>query len=168
VVAANHPGFESPKQAGAATRDEPIHGYLVLASVFLGVTGSALLLLGRKARLPSPGALDAALLGLGTARLSRLITRDKVMRPLRAPFTVEQHEGPGEIKEQPKGSGLTRAAGELVTCPRCTAIWAASCLTITYFASPGVGRFVAMILSSSLVSDFVNRSLVLLNEAGSR
>jgi hypothetical protein len=110
--------------------------------------------------------LDLALLSLGTARLSRLITRDKVMRPLRAPFTVTQAEPSGEVHEHAEGSGWTRAIGELITCPRCTALWAASGLTVAYYATANVGRFATLVLSSALISDFTNRTLAMLNEVG--
>jgi hypothetical protein len=93
-----------------------------------------------------------------------LITRDKVMRPLRAPFTVTDRHEPGPTKEHAKGSGWVRAAGELITCPRCTAIWAASGLSLTYLASPSVGRFAGLVLANSLISDFVNRKFAILNE----
>jgi hypothetical protein len=143
---------------------EPIGAYVGLASAFLGLTCAAVLWLRHsKLILPKPNTLDVALIGLGTARLSRLITRDKVMRPLRAPFTVSERTVPGEAKERAKGSGLIRATGELMTCPRCTAIWAASGLCLTYFASPSVGRVVATILSSSFISDFANHEFALLS-----
>jgi uncharacterized protein DUF1360 len=153
----------APAPADAA---EPIAGYVALASTFLGLTCAGMIWLRRtKLLLPRPTALDVALMGLATARLSRLITRDKVMRPLRAPFTVAEHGPPGEAKERARGSGLIRAAGELITCPRCTAMWVAGGLSLTYFASPRVGRFVGVLLSSSLISDYTNRKFALLNEA---
>jgi len=159
------PAREQPRRSGTQIDAEPISGYVLLASLFVGITSSALVLLRRnRLMLRAPGLLDATLIGLGTARLSRLITRDKVMRPLRAPFTVAEREPAGDVKEQPKGSGLVHAAGELVTCPRCTAIWAASCLSLTYYASPSIGRFAALTLSSALVSDFANRTFALFNE----
>jgi len=142
---------------------EPSAAYLALASAFLCITGTTLIWLRhRKLVLPKPGILDLVLVGLGTARLSRLITRDKVMRPLRAPFTATE---PGEIEERAKGSGMIRAAGELITCPRCTAIWAAGGLSLVYLASPSSGRFAGMVLSSSLISDYVNRRFAILNNA---
>jgi hypothetical protein len=149
-----------------ADDQEPMRAYFALACGFLGLTGGALLALrGNRWFLPKPDLLDTALIALGTARLSRLITRDKVMRPLRAPFTVTERTTAGQLKERAKGSGLTRAAGELITCPRCTAVWAATGLCLTYFAWPGAGRFVGLILSSSLVSDVANRKIALLDEA---
>ncbi|HKO49637.1 MAG TPA: DUF1360 domain-containing protein [Polyangiaceae bacterium] len=162
------PSAPDGESARASTPDdaEPIAAYLVLAAAFCGITSSALIWLRRrKLVLPKPGALDVLLIGLGTARLSRLITRDKVMRPLRAPFTVTERPRPGESQERAKGSGMVRAAGELITCPRCTAMWAASGLSLSYLASPNVGRIAGLILSSSLISDFVNRKFALLNSA---
>jgi hypothetical protein len=144
---------------------EPTFAYLVLAGLFVSGSSLALMWLRRRSHLlPTVRGLDLALLSLGTARLSRLITRDKVMRPLRAPFTAKQAEPSGEVHEQAKGSGWTRAAGELITCPRCAAVWAASGLTVAYYATPNAGRFASLVLSSALISDFTNRTLVILNE----
>ena len=149
-----------------AVREEPDGAYLALAGAYAAVTAGAWLWLRqRRHTWPEPGFFELVLLGLATARLSRLITRDKIMRPVRAPLTAAEIEAGGELKEHAKGAGLVRAAGELVTCPRCAAVWAAGGLTLTYFASPSSARFVGLVLSSSLISDFVNRGFALLNEA---
>jgi len=147
-------------------RAQPAGAYLAFAGVYLVATAGAWLWL-RRHRLtwPQPTFFDFVLLGLATARLSRLITRDKITLPLRAPLTASAAEGEQQPGIRPRGSGLVRAAGELVTCPRCAAVWAASGLTLTYFASPTSARFAGLLLSSSLVSDFVNRGFGLLNEA---
>src|SRR6266568_6180594 len=51
----------------------------------------------------------------------RLITKDPVTSPLRAPFTVfEGQEGQAELKEEVRGHGARKAVGELVTCPFCS------------------------------------------------
>lgn len=148
-----------------ALREEPDRAYLALAGTYVVVTAGAWLWLRRHRHIwPKPGFFDLVLLGLATARLSRLITRDKIMHPVRAPLTAAAVEAGGELKEHAKGAGLVRAAGELVTCPRCAAVWAASGLTLGYFASPASARFAGLLLSSSLISDFVNRGFALLNE----
>lgn len=148
-----------------AAREEPEVAYLGLAGAYITVTAGTWLWLRRHRHIwPKPGFFDLVLLGLATARLSRLITRDKIMRPVRAPLTAAEIEAGGELKEHAKGSGLVRAAGELLTCPRCTAVWAASGLALGFFASPASARFAGLLLSSSLISDFVNRSFALLNE----
>jgi hypothetical protein len=151
--------------AAKTPANEPTLAYLSLIGLFAGASSLALVWLGRrKRRLPKPELLDLALLGLGTARLSRLITKDKVTRPLRAAFTVTDSEPSGEVHEHPEGSGWARAAGELVTCPRCTAMWAGSALTVAYYGVPNVGLFASVVLSGALTSDFANRVLAMLNE----
>jgi hypothetical protein len=158
----------SPARAAASSDASASVAYLTLAGLFVGVSSLALVWLRRHQRLlPRARALDLFLLSMGTARLSRLITRDKVMRPLRAPFTVTEAEPSGELRERAGGSGWTRAAGELITCPRCTAVWAASGLTVAYYATANAGRFASLVLSSALISDFTNRGLAMLNEWGS-
>lgn len=97
-------------------------------------------------------------MGLATSRVSRLVARDKVTRAVRAPFTeVEPGAGPQDVKERPlPGKGIRRALGELVTCPRCVAMWASLGLTVGYLASPRTTRAVATLLATATVSDFVS------------
>ena len=49
-----------------------------------------------------------------------------------------------------------RALGELVTCPRCTGVWAAGALTVAYIAAPKATRFVATAFAAASLSDHLN------------
>ncbi|HEY2733186.1 MAG TPA: DUF1360 domain-containing protein, partial [Polyangiales bacterium] len=77
-----------------------------------------------RSRLEPPQLL---LLGVSTFQLARLIAKDRVLAPLRAPFTkFQDSSSAGEVHEEARGVGLQRAIGELVTCPYCLAPWVAS------------------------------------------
>jgi len=158
VVSGSHPPGEEPSR-------ELLRSYAALAGVFVSLTSVAVYWLRRSGRrFPKPSALDVLLLSLGTARLSRLITRDKVLRPLRAPFVATESTGASELREYISGDGMNRAVGELITCPRCTALWAANALSLLYVATPGAARFAGLVLSSALLSDVTNRSIAILDE----
>jgi hypothetical protein len=145
---------------------EPLRHYIVFASTFLCLNTLAFTWLTRRGRkIVAPGITDIVLLGLATNRLSRLVTREKVTRVLRAPFTdVEPGANPEEVREHPRGTGLRRGLGELVTCPRCVAMWGASALSVLYMRSPSVGRLSATILSAAAISDFMNQRYAALKE----
>ncbi|HEU4410171.1 MAG TPA: DUF1360 domain-containing protein [Polyangiaceae bacterium] len=158
---------ESP--IGRGHEREPLKHYLALMATFTSVSTAALAGL-RAAGRPFPARVppsDLLLLGLATSRLSRLLTRDKVTRVVRAPFTeVEPGASPDEVKERPRPVGdPRRAIGELLLCPRCVAVWAAMALGCGYVLSPPVTRLVAGVLASAAISDFVNAKFADLRQA---
>src|SRR5436309_3332331 len=106
--------------------DRPLPEYGLFIGVFNAVCGALLVLLRR--RLPDRYSVgDLALLTVGTHKVSRLVAKDKVTAPLRAPFAeYEEDAGPGEVSESPKGNGFQRAIGELLTCPYCLSQWFAA------------------------------------------
>lgn len=108
--------------SGYNTGDEgrPLHAYVVLTIIYNAIFGGFLLLVRRRgktrdlARQATPGNLP--LFGIATYALSRLIAKDWVISPLRAPFTT--YEGPAsgsEVNERPRGHGMRLALGELIT-----------------------------------------------------
>ena len=111
-------------------------------------------------RLPKRiGLFDLALLGVATHKLSRILTKDKLTSILRAPFvTYQKSAGAGEVSEEPRGRGVQRALGELVSCPYCMAPWCATALGFGFVFAPRVARFLATILSGVAVSDFLHRA----------
>jgi hypothetical protein len=99
---------------------------------------------------------DVLLLGVATFKLSRLISKEVVTTPLRAPFTTfVERTGQGEVKEQPRGEGTVRAVGELLSCPFCLGAWVAATLAYGLVLSPPVTRFAATILTTLCLSDFL-------------
>ena len=96
----------------------PLGSFAALVGVYGAAFGGFLLALNRSGRkLPEQvSARDLLLLGVATHKVSRLITRDWVTAPLRAPFTTyEGTAGAGEVREKPRGHGMQRALGALFT-----------------------------------------------------
>src|SRR6187402_612136 len=94
----------------------PLLSYAALIALFNAIC-AALLILARRTGHGMPervGSGDIVLIGTASHKLSRLISKDKVMAPLRAPFTeLEGGGGPGELEESARGSGARRAVGDL-------------------------------------------------------
>ena len=85
----------------------PLGAYAGLATVYAGLFGGGLAAAVRNGReLPrSVSAGDIVLYGVATHRLSRLVSREKVARFVRAPFTVVEEEidcPPAELEEHPR------------------------------------------------------------------
>jgi hypothetical protein len=119
--------------------------------------GSALLAARRSRRLPERIALaDLLLLGAATQKLSRLIAKDLVTSALRAPFTeFGDYSGQGEVNESPRGHGLQKAIGELVTCPFCVGQWVSAGFVYGFIASPRLTRLVASVFATLSIADFL-------------
>jgi hypothetical protein len=135
--------------------EQPLLPYALLGTTFVSGLG-ALLVVARK-RLPerfSPG--DLILLSLVTHKLSRLISRDRVTRPLRAPFTeVTVEDKPLELEERPRGDGTQRALGELISCPYCLDQWIAAGFIGGLALAPRQTRAVASLFAVVAGSDYL-------------
>jgi hypothetical protein len=112
----------SQREGYASGADRPLGGYAAVVAAYTGVVGS-MALAARLTRpdLPSITPWDVVLLSAAaTHKLSRLLSKDPVTSPLRAPFTsYNGTSGPAELKEEARGDGGRKAVGELVTCPFC-------------------------------------------------
>jgi hypothetical protein len=128
-----------------------------IASVAV-LTGMAV----EKDRLPKRfSLLDLALLGIATHKLSRIVAKDRITSILRAPFVnYICGAGAGEVEEEPRGRGIQRGIGHLVSCPYCMAPWCATALAFGFLFAPRVTRFFAGILTSIAASDFLQRAYV--------
>ncbi|MEU1710336.1 DUF1360 domain-containing protein [Streptomyces sp. NPDC005706] len=136
----------------------PLAGYAALASVFAtGVGTYAVVARRRGVRLPRElPPWDVALLGTATYKVSRLLTRDKITSFLRAPFTRRADEGEaGEVMDEPRGTGMRRAVGDLLACPFCTSAWVATALMCSYAASPRLTRLVGGGFGALTVADWL-------------
>src|SRR6266568_3234594 len=132
-----------------------------IASVAV-LTGAAV----EQRRLPKRfSLLDLALLGTATHKLSRIIAKDRITGILRAPFvSYIRSAGAGEVEEEPRGRGIQRGIGHLVSCPYCMAPWCATALAFGLVFAPRVTRFFAGILASVATSDFLHRAYVAAKE----
>ena len=136
----------------------PLASYGILIAVFNVLFAGALLLARRSGRdLPERvSAGDVLLLGTATHKASRLITKEKITAPLRAPFTeLEGKGGPAEFEESARGTGVRRTIGELLVCPYCVGFWIAGVFSIGLVVAPRLTRFITAALSAVTVSDFL-------------
>ncbi len=109
--------------------------------------------------------LDLALLGTATHKLSRIIAKDRITGILRAPFvSYIRSAGAGEVEEEPRGRGMQRGIGQLISCPYCMAPWCATALAFGLVFAPRVTRFFAGILASVAASDFLQRAYLAAKE----
>lgn len=140
--------------AGYDDGGAPLAGYATLISTFSSFGVGALALAARRGRRLDVSAGDLVLLTVATHHLSRLVTKDRVTSVLRAPFTeYEGRGGPGEVEERPRGTGLRRAAGELLTCPYCISQWIAMSAVAGTVLAPRVTRAATTVLVVSAGSD---------------
>ena len=139
--------------------DRPIGGYVAVMAAFATlVTGSAALARATGRQLPDRLApWDVVLLAAGTHKVSRLITKDSVTAPLRAPFTrYTGPAGPAEVQEEVRAKGgLRHSLGELLTCPFCLDAWVATVFTIGLVFAPRLTRLVAGTATALAGSDFL-------------
>ena len=109
--------------------------------------------------------LDLALLGIATHKLSRIIAKDRITGILRAPFvSYIRSAGAGEVEEEPRGRGMQRGIGQLISCPYCMAPWCATALAFGLVFAPRLTRFFAGILASVAASDFLQRVYLKMKE----
>jgi hypothetical protein len=137
------------------TVERPLGAYAVLAATFCVSFLVPLALAGRRGALPRrPDPADLALLGVGTFKLSRLLSHSAVTSFVRAPFVrFEGMEGLTTPKESPRGRGLRRAVGQLLLCSRCTGVWVAAALTAGLVGAPRITRVACTALAGATVND---------------
>ncbi|RKR87977.1 uncharacterized protein DUF1360 [Micromonospora pisi] len=148
------------RQAYAPHEHRPLGGYLVALGAYGGVIAGLTGVVRATGRpVPhAPSNSDIVLLGIATHKLSRLLSKDAVTSPLRAPFTsYDRPTGNGEVMEQVRdqGSGTRHAIGELLSCPFCLAVWVATGLTGGLVLAPRLTRLVATALTAIAASDFL-------------
>ena len=147
-------------EAYAPHDHRPLDGYLVAMGAF-GVLATALAAAGKLTGRPlpeRPTAGDVALLSVATHKLSRLLAKDSVTSPLRAPFTrYAEPAGAAELNEEVRdeGSSVRHGIGELITCPFCLAVWVATGLAGGLVLAPRLTRLAAATLTATAASDFL-------------
>ncbi|HEY3728807.1 MAG TPA: DUF1360 domain-containing protein [Solirubrobacteraceae bacterium] len=127
-----------------------MRSYAALMGTFAALAGGFGVWFRRSGReLPdSIDASDFALLTVASHKIARLVAKDRVASPVRAPFTRFEHDpGPGEVTEAARGRGLRRAVGELLLCPYCLGMWSSAGLTAMLLVFPRFTRWFAATLS---------------------
>lgn len=133
---------------------------VILTVIFLGMFAGFIYILavvkpGDLAFDPSP--LDLVLLVFATFRLGRMVAYDHVMEPFRSPFarTVTDSTGAGESVE-PRGVGVRKAIGQLITCPICAGTWIAALLVYAFYAFPAPTKVFLVILGAIGAAELLN------------
>ena len=141
--------------------EQPLPSYAAVAGLF-NLIFALFLLIARKTGRPIPERVetkDIALLGVATHKLSLLLAQDAITSPLRAPFTeLQEKQSPKNVDEKPRGTGLRRSLGELVTCKFCVGQWVASFFAYGLVFAPAVTRLVASIFAIVALSDHLHQT----------
>ena len=148
------------RRAYAGQERRPIEGYLRTMGAY-GAVGLTLAGIAKATgrRIPERlSAGDVALVSVATHKLSRLLAKDAVTSPLRAPFT--RYAGPagaGEVSEEVRDDQghAKHAVGELVSCPFCLAVWVATGLSAGLVLAPRFTRLLAVTFTAVAASDFL-------------
>ena len=146
---------------GYGGRKQRLYSYATLIAVFNLIFAVFLLVAKRTGRsIPERvDVRDIALLGVATHKLSLTGAQDAVTSPLRAPFTeLQEKESPKSVQERPRGEGLRRSIGELVTCQFCLGMWAAAFFTYGLVLAPRVTRLFATVLTVLTISDHLHQT----------
>ncbi|MDQ6764564.1 MAG: DUF1360 domain-containing protein [Verrucomicrobiota bacterium] len=147
--------------AGYSKTEKPLGGYAALMGLFTVVLSSAVTSFSAEEDPPRLTLGDLLLLGIATHKLSRIVTKDLVTSPFRAPFVkFKKSAGAGEVEEDARGEGLQEAVGDLITCPYCIAPWLATTLVFAHSRAPRATRMICAIFSVTAASDFLNQLYV--------
>lgn len=135
----------------------PLAGYLAAIGSYVAAAGAsavAVRVTGKKySGVATPW--DVIWLGLASHKLSRILAKDAVTSPLRAPFThYEGSAGEAEITESVRHErGVEHALGELLSCPFCLDQWVASGFAVGTVLAPRTTRLTMLIFAATAVSD---------------
>jgi hypothetical protein len=148
--------------------DRPLGGYVATMAVYSGMV-AGLAGLARVTGRDVPAELswsDVIRSAAATQKLSRLLAKDPVTSPLRAPFaSFDGTSGPSELQEEVRGSGGRKTVGELVTCPFCTSVWIATGFTAGLVYLPRTTRLATATLSALAGADLLQFVHALLEKA---
>ena len=144
------------KRAYAGDEERPLEGYVAAMATF-GAFAAVVVMAAASRRKDAPehfALMDIGLTGVATHKITRILTKDSVTSPLRAPFTrYKEPGGPAEVMEDVRGSGVKHAVGELITCPFCLSPWVATALTGGLVIAPRFTRAVTAVFSAVALSD---------------
>lgn len=160
--------FTTIQQRYQGDEDRPLGGYVGAMTVYSGlVAGTAGLVRWRGSQLPERVSWsDLVLISIATHKASRLIAKDPVTSPLRAPFTrFRGQSGEAELSEEVIGTGAQHAVGELLTCPFCLAQWVATGFVAGLVVAPRVTRLAAAVFAAVAGADALQHGYDALQDA---
>ena len=145
---------------------KPLSAYLGLVGIYSLWTGILMICEAKRpTRLSSLSAEELIVSAIATHKLSRLITKDRVTSPFRAPFAkFVESEGAGEIEDDARGEGMQKAVGELITCPFCMSPWVAAGIATGWAVSPRIARASCGIFAAVGIAHFLHHAYVALSE----
>ena len=155
------------RDAYADDHDRPLGSYLGTMTAYGALVSGLATLVARRGGLPDRiETRDLVLGGIATHKLSRLIAKDAVTSPVRAPFTeFDGSAEASEVHEHPRGDGAQHAVGELLSCPFCTSQWVATAVTFGYALAPRTTRFAASLFATVTLSDALQYALTRARQA---
>lgn len=151
-------------------QDRPLGGYVVVMAVFAAIAGTLGIVAVTGRRLPNGvSPFDVVLMALGTHKLSRVLSKEAVTSPLRAPFThYKEPGGPAEVMEEARTAGqLRHAIGELLTCPFCLDMWIATGFALGLVFAPRPTRLIAATMTALTGADFLQLAYAKAQQAAS-
>lgn len=145
------------KHAYAGDEDRPLGSFLAMMGIYSTATAAMAAVVRRSGKdLPDVTWSDIALVAGATHKLSRLVAKDPVTSPLRAPFArYKGQSGEAELAEQVRGTGPRKAMGELITCPFCVGQWVATGFVFGLVLAPRPTRLAASVFTSLTGADFL-------------
>lgn len=145
------------RPASPQSESRPYGAYALLIGLYQALYGLFLLVYrGKRNSLEKVTALDVAMLGLATLRLSKAISEDEISAIVRKPL-VEDVSG----ERKPRGQGFRWSLGKLVLCPTCTGTWVAAFLGYALHLFPRQTRPLLAIMSASGAEQFSDALLSL-------
>ncbi|MEU4211756.1 DUF1360 domain-containing protein [Streptomyces sp. NPDC026206] len=158
---------EKERAAYADGAEHPLGTYAATMGVYAaGVAALAAAARLTRRPLPEPTPWDVLLCAGATHRLSRLLTKDPVTSPLRAPFTrFRGTTGPAELDEEVRGHGPRKAIGELVTCPFCAGMWTVTGIMAGMVFAPRATRLAAAGMTALAGADLLHFARVWMQQA---
>jgi hypothetical protein len=141
----------------SGSADRPLGAYLTVMATYGGLVGGLTLVGRRLRRAGPPGVLDIMLAGVAAHKVARLISKDPVTSPLRAPFTrYLGTSGEAELSEEVRGTGMQKAVGELISCPFCIGLWIATGFGAGQVFAPTLTRLAMAVFSELAIADFLH------------
>lgn len=113
--------------------------------------------------------LKLFILGLAVFRITHLIVFDKITEFFRLFFLTEQEEENGtgviEVYYVPRGKGIRRFVGELISCHWCTGIWVSAGLIALHHFFPKFSSFFSLVFAIAALAAIFETVIQRLNNS---
>lgn len=138
---------------------------LSMIGLFMGMLGLAVARPGSPATALKP--LEWLQFGIAAHRIGRSIAYERVGTPIREPFTATKPDETGAGEEVvARGDGARAALGQLLSCPTCSATWAAGMLAVGLAFTPRLTRLLIAVFSAAGIAHLIESVVEWLTWAG--